>query len=545
MALYRSSPYKLMLKIKGIILVLLWNYSVFNVLEFLMLYKVDSKIFSSLRHKNSQRNIYNSILASTCLLFPVFGWIADNYWGRYKMIRHSLFIMWLATIAFCLVSVIPDNLPQAKTVREVSYIVSFLILLFSFGAIQANIIQFGLDQMPDASSTDVIAFSNWYVWVWYASTILVNFSQKCISSSYSALGELILPAGLTLALCLDYNFNHWLIKEPTSENPLKLIYRVMRYAWKNKYPRQRSAFTYCDDKRYSRIDFAKQKFGGPFTTEEVEDVKTFWRVAMVLVVCSIFCGFFANIQLTAHDLIHLLRDTNFKHQYSSSESQCFQREALSNAGYMLIVIWIPLTELLLLPHSLMTKFTISAKFNIGFFLALVTIIGYFLLDVIGHVKLGESAMNVTCLLENNVADYGTQSNFLPLDYKWAMIPYNFKSISVAFMLTAAMQFISAQSPYSMKGLIFGLGYGILGISIALDYLILLPITSTAHKWPPSRYGCGTWYLLSASIVLLVMFVLLCILSCKYKRRQRADVLPSEHIFAINYYSRYTMQSTAS
>ena len=511
----------------------------FNVIDFL---KTNNEIF--LLHEIPHSKFYSSIFGSTCLLFPMFGLIADIYWGRYKMIRCSLFIMWLATITFCPVSFIP---PQANTVREVSYIVLVMILLLSFGAFQANAIQFGLDQMPDASSIDVITFSNWYVWVWSASTVLVNFSQECISSHYSALSQLLLPASLTLALCLDYNFNHWLIKEPSSSNPLKLIYRVMRYAWKNKYPRQRSAFTYSDDKRYSRIDFAKQKFGGPFTTEEVEDVKTFWKVVMVLVICGIFIGFFTNILITARDLKYVLRDASFRHdiiaKYSSSVNQCFQDVALSYAGYLLITVWIPLTKFLPLPHSLMTRITSFTKFNIGFFLALVSIVGYFLLDVIGHVKLGENALNMTCLLKINVADYDTPLNLLPLDYKWAMIPYNTGSISIALMITAAIQFISAQSPYSMKGLIFGLVYAIIGISVTFDYLILLPITSTADKWPPSRYGCGMWYLLSASIVLLVMFALLCVLSCKYKRRQRADVLPSEHIFAINYYSRYTMQNT--
>ena len=116
-----------------------------------------------------------------------------------------------------------------------------------------------------------------------------------------------------------------------------------------------------------------------------------------------------------------------------------------------------------------------------------------------------------------------------------MIPYNLYVISLGLMATAAVQFISAQSPYSMKGLMFGLGGGIFGMSFSFNYLILLPITSTAHKWPPSRYGCGTWYLLSASIMLLVMLVLLCVFNHKYKKRQRADVPPSEHIFsAVNF-----------
>ena len=75
--------------------------------------------------------------------------------------------------------------------------------------------------------------------------------------------------------------NHWLIKEPITQNPFKLVYNVLKFAIKNKYPRQRSAFTYCEDIIPSRIDFGKHKYGGPFTTEQVEDVKSlFWTIAL-------------------------------------------------------------------------------------------------------------------------------------------------------------------------------------------------------------------------------------------------------------------------
>ena len=43
-------------------------------------------------------------------------------------------------------------------------------------------------------------------------------------------------------------FKHWLVKEPASDNPFILIFKVLRYAIKNKYPRLRSAFPYLDDK---------------------------------------------------------------------------------------------------------------------------------------------------------------------------------------------------------------------------------------------------------------------------------------------------------
>ena len=43
-----------------------------------------------------------------------------------------------------------------------------------------------------------------------------------------------------------------------------------------------SAFTYCEDHTPSRLDLGKNQYGGPFTTEEVEDVKTFLRLLLLL-----------------------------------------------------------------------------------------------------------------------------------------------------------------------------------------------------------------------------------------------------------------------
>ena len=36
------------------------------------------------------------------------------------------------------------------------------------------------------------------------------------------------------------------------------------------------------DERPSRLDFAKERFGGPFSTEQVEDVKTLLKVVLIL-----------------------------------------------------------------------------------------------------------------------------------------------------------------------------------------------------------------------------------------------------------------------
>ena len=41
-------------------------------------------------------------------------------------------------------------------------------------------------------------------------------------------------------------------------------------------------FTYDDEYIPSRFDFAKERFRGLFTTEEVENVKTFLRILLIL-----------------------------------------------------------------------------------------------------------------------------------------------------------------------------------------------------------------------------------------------------------------------
>ena len=59
-------------------------------------------------------------------------------------------------------------------------------------------------------------------------------------------------------------------------NLFKLILSILQYTWKHNYFERRSAFTYWEKKEPSRKDFGKQKYGGLFTNEEVEDMKTFF-----------------------------------------------------------------------------------------------------------------------------------------------------------------------------------------------------------------------------------------------------------------------------
>ena len=118
----------------------------------------------------------------------------------------------------------------------------------------------------------------------------MNFTFACLSKEYQIFKLLFVCANLSLAMILVDTCNHCLIKKPIQQNPLNLVHKVIKYAIRNKYPRQRSAFTYCEDELPSRIDFGKSKYGGPFTTEQVEDVKTFFRFLPVAIVAGALAG---------------------------------------------------------------------------------------------------------------------------------------------------------------------------------------------------------------------------------------------------------------
>ena len=58
---------------------------------------------------------------------------------------------------------------------------------------------------------------------------------------------------------------------------------VLNYAWKYNYPRNRSALNYWEKEYPSRIDLGKEKYGGPFSEEEVENVKTVVHLILIMI----------------------------------------------------------------------------------------------------------------------------------------------------------------------------------------------------------------------------------------------------------------------
>ena len=232
------------------------------------------------------------------LLAPFVGWLADFKIGRYEITRSGAIISFSAAI-FCYFALFTGDVSCS-----VLFVAAMVLVILGTTCFSAALLPFLSDQLIGATSDELSAAVQWYSWadsVGFCLATIISYmviapnqhdvSCKVLLSNVKAAGISAVPFALIIisdCLCLQ-----WLDRTHKVTNPIKLIMQVLNYTRKHKYPERRSAFTYLDEEQPSRMDFGKQKFGGPFTEEEVEDVKTFLRL-IPLIVCIVLSGSIAH-----------------------------------------------------------------------------------------------------------------------------------------------------------------------------------------------------------------------------------------------------------
>ena len=506
------------LRNKGAIMILIWNFLATSTYYYL----------------GKAANLPHAIhVGKYAFVFtiPLAGWLADVYIGRYKVIHWSIWIMWIGSILATASSVVAQ---LVENYNKINIIISFVIglaIAIGLGGYQANIIQFGLDQLHDASTTEVMAFIRWYVWTVFSSRAVFSFSTQTCLQRYYILGEILVCTCITAAISAFFILNSELVKEPTTQNPFKLIYKVIRYAIKHKHPQCRSAFTYCEDELPSRIDFGKSKYGGPFTTEQVEDVKTFLRLLVVTTIGSIIASIIIAFHKLRHRLIKALLYTPFNIIITT---ECYRENYLTGTiGYSAVALLIPLYEFIIYPttHRCIPSIKIYHKFILGVTLqiAAVTILIVFDSTAIKTHQAHNSTIH--CILSH---DQGIlNSNF---DTKWITVAQLLETSSQVVLCVSTLELLVSQTPYSMRGLMFGIGYGGIILFTYLGNLTFWLVTQQSSIWATVVISCEFWYLFSLLLGLIIFSGLLLAVGRWYKNRKREDVLPNEHIFAERYYS---------
>ena len=134
------------LKNKGSILVLIWSYLSISVYHFYTI----SATRNPMKHKSHLPLNPGEILAAG-IFFPIGGWLADAYFGRYKVILCGMWTMWLGAMLNGASLVTGMVVPSYKQHGDLWVsLICRMIIGAGFGLFQANVIQFGVDQLLEA-----------------------------------------------------------------------------------------------------------------------------------------------------------------------------------------------------------------------------------------------------------------------------------------------------------------------------------------------------------------------------------------------------------
>ena len=469
---------------------------------------------------------YNTIYIGGALaLTAPIALVADLYLGRYKVIQYSMRLLWIAVIACNTIIALQYYVVKNAATTTILAVFTTIGVTGSAGII-VNSLQFGMDQLTDASSSEVTSYISWYTWNFMLASITVVIVTNCLTR-YTSVSYFVLPLSCTLSILSDCCFSHWLVREPVTINPLKLIYQVLKYAVKNKYPRLRSAFTYWEDKPYSRIDLGKIKYGGPFTIEQVEDVKTFFRILAVFGFCTPMFILFISL--------HNLFDIQYYDNPFLYIKSCYYHSFAFHLDSITTVFLVPVIEFTLYPLLMKCarciNFSIRARFLLGIF---VTII-YEL-----HLLSIELVVTQTSDLHNSTCFYYGNDETVSL---YCLIPPKvLYGIATYILLTSSMEFIASQAPYSMRGLLFGICILLYGLSEALSSLSYLLVKILRKYYTQSNgANCELWLY---GCILFLTIALLCagfIFNKRYTLRRRDEDLPNEQKFAVDYYEKYLSQ----
>lgn len=507
-------------KQKGVALILFWIFVCFVMGRY---------ILDILIKKEYSKPQLTVVVLTVATFIPIAGWFADVYVGRYRVIKTSMILMLFGAACFSLVEALNTKMGfLPKHVYSVVFFTSILVMCLGLSGFQANIFQFGMDQLYDSSTFDITSYIILCIWTYFSGSVVVTFALTCVCKHYMEYVNLLLPVTLTFAVSSDFLFGHWLAKEPVTHNPLKLIFKVLQYAVKNKYPRLRSAFVYWDEEQNSRLDLAKIKYGGPFTAEQVEDVKKFFQILGLVVLSCLLLGLLANSDIVYHASSSLTFDGIKQTSYDETciiTTQC-HRLLIVNIGSVVLAFMIIVWEVLFFPMfwRYLQKWTILSKLILGIVFMLLYFASVMIIEVVGDLRMNGN-QTVSCTISPSTSN---ASSYFDLSYGWLAIPNIFINLGNFLFGIAGLQFVFAQSPYSMQGLVLSVLYIILGVSFILFYGFQL-LFHLPFFYGLGNLNCVFWFLLASSVIALVLLILSLIACCRYQNRKRCDdtdIIPS-------------------
>ena len=255
--------------------------------------------------------------------------------------------------------------------------------------------------------------------------------------------------------------------------------------------------------------------------------------------------------------LHTLHHYNLSIKFHICESKHIW-EIFTSIGAMMAVfsnlVWFPMYIWIIFNwfHNRMPR--IFTRLGIGIVVCLLGVTSMLIIDVAGHALNINRAFNHTqCMFQVTQSNnFNAILSYSSLDMHWGvlLVPSLFLQTGPLLVIATVLEFISAQSPQSMKGLLVGVFFAIRGLFQFLNSIAIIPLSLTEHPWAsgemlenPPVTNCGFVYLLFTCVAGLIGLVLFLAVARRYKYRERNEGLFSQQDVE-EIYDRYITQAVA-
>ena len=477
------------------------------------------------------------LYVGACLSYPILGMLGDVLVGRYRVIHCSLLVSFLGALLLSLFFMwmywIDTNV-FAGTMHSVLFVLLFVICIVGHAGFQANVVQFGADQMHEAPSGEWSAMVRWFVWssvlgkelseAVFVCILICNPRIKSNSKEFSVYTAALCAANAVMLQVTILCKKKLFASVPRFPNPYKTTLSILNFVRKHKYPVRQSALF---GKATSRIDYAKQKFGGPFTSDAVEDFKSLLRIVPVILAMGSFflvrvAAEYTHILFSAHINLKLANDISGMDDACTVHNDFLTgRVVVSLTAVLMGIVY----ELVL--HPLFGTYfpNILRSFGMGMALLIASTVMLLIVDTSGHAANHQIKcmfwMNATWrhkAASGNVSDLELATPFPGI----IVIIHFMNLLSFVLIGNSALKFILAQSPQATKGMLIGLLSLIESINTLFGSFII-QVFYTAFEKPKVTYpSCGFGYYLVNAVIAIAAFVLFCYVARKYKYRERVE-----------------------
>lgn len=454
---------------------------------------------------NSMSNlIYYNFNNLQFIVYPFLGIAMDAWSARLKTIKLCVFATSLGLlIGLCCYTMYflnPDHDHQTLTLQILKW-VGLVAFTIPFSVYRTNVVPLYMEQMMDYPSDQVSAVIHWHIMIMILPDVIVNVISTFVGESephwfivqISTLLATFLILPCSYCLLSASNFSDY----PHTTNPVKLIFSLIKYSRLGGGNNRSYNARFSSDPQASRLDQGKLRYGGPFKEEEVEDVKMVFRIAPLLI-CLLGHVTYTGASGTVDPYLNDLLKVKFKHFWTN------------------MMMDLPMVFIILFNLLIFTKFfrrclpSMLKRIGIGIVLALFS-------NVTSASIQGYSAFGVANYSNstNDVPELQEVSTFLYL------IPLIGVGVSFCYITINSFEFILAQSPANMRGLLIGLWYTSWGISGIISdnlYYVLVDFEKLNEFY----------YFVGKIVITCIVLIIFIVCAKRYKRRNRIFYNSHEH-----------------